>query len=120
MELGSGRLNCRVGGVVGGLSASDVSGNCGGTLGLVDNNATRTGGSSVLHHVDSNPSRTRCQRRWPSPGNLLNHFLAGDARRSQLENKSTFSRLVIDGWIFASIVDSQFVPFSAAFGSPVK
>ena len=123
MESGSGsKLSCGVGllrGVARIMSASGVSRICGRMV-SVDNNPTRTGVSVLLHHFDSNASRTRCQRRWPSSGNLLNHFLAGDARRSQLDSRSTFSRLVIDGQIFASMVDSQFVAFSAMSGSPVK
>ena len=123
MESSSGGLSCGVGllsGVIGWSSVSGLSEICGGTFVSVDSNAMRTGVSAVVHHIDSNASQTRCQRRWPSSGNLLNHFLAGDARRSQLENKSTFSRLVIGKWIFALIADSQSVAFSAVSGSPVK
>lgn len=116
--MGSGELNCRVGSLSE-VVASGVS-EFGRGISLVDNNAMRTGVSTVLHHFDWNSSRTRCQRRWPSSGNLLNHFLAGDLHCNQLEKRSTFSRLVIDGWIFNSIMESQVVAFSAKSGLPVK
>ena len=124
MESGSGRLSCGVGllrGVVRSIlvTASGISG-IGGEMVSVDNSATRIGVSVVLHHFNLNASQTRCQRRWPSSGSLLNHFLAGEARWSQRENKSSFSRLVIDEQTFASIMDSQFVAFSAVLSSPVK
>jgi hypothetical protein len=117
--MSSGELNCRFGSLSV-FVASGISGFSGRILLSVDTNATRTGVSMVSHHFDRNSSRTRCQRRWPSSGNLLNHFLAGDPRCNQLEKISTFSRLIIDGWIFASIMESQFEAFSAASGMPVK
>ena len=117
--MGSGELNCKIRSL-GGVAEAGVSGIGRRILVSVDSNAMRAGVSAVVHHFDRNSSRTMCQRRWPSSGNLLNHFLAGDARRNQLENRSTFSRFVIDGKIFASIADSQFVAFSAISDSPVK